>query len=297
MPTPYEVLSAASLPSVTNARATGDYFHSSNQWAVGQTALFYWALNILPFKDGFYSSNHKQVGGQTEGPETNPDREALMATLSAAMVGPMDGIYLLNASRVMMTCRGDGKVLKPDRPLTPPDACFLAGNPTCKVYATHSDVKGLGRVYYYFNDDGTAPMTAAEVGLGPAGGNGTHAVYNWYTGELSLLAARNSIMPGYEGHLYTIVMPVLGNWIFVGEVDKYVIASTLRFPSVTATAGSLSVEVSGVRGETVRVCASEAAKLALVCNTASFKDDGIQTVHFELSVVSIFANERVALVV
>jgi len=44
MPTPYEVLSAASLPSVTNARATGDYFHSNNQWAVGNTALFYWAL-------------------------------------------------------------------------------------------------------------------------------------------------------------------------------------------------------------------------------------------------------------
>merc|ERR1712072_960167 len=149
MPTPYEVLSASNLPAVTNARATGDYFHSNNQWAVGQTSLFYRALNILPFKDGFYSSTNKQVGGQTEGPETNPDREALMATLSAAMVGPMDGINLLNKTRVMTTCRADGQVLKPDRPLTPPDACFRQGNPTCKVYLTHSDVNGLGRVRYY----------------------------------------------------------------------------------------------------------------------------------------------------
>merc|ERR1712072_480658 len=149
MPTPYEVLSASYLPAVTNARATGDYFHSNNQWAVGQTSLFYRALNILPFKDGFYSSNKKQVGGQTEGPEKHPDREAIMATLSTAMVGPMDGIYLLNKSRVMTTRRADGQVLKPDRPLTPPDACFRQGNPTCKVYLTHSDVNGLGRVRYY----------------------------------------------------------------------------------------------------------------------------------------------------
>merc|ERR1712113_793308 len=197
MPYPYDLLSAASLPAVTNARATDDYFHGRDQWAVGQTALFYWALNILPFKDGFYSSSHKQVGGQTEGPERDPDREALMATLSAAMVGPMDGIYLLNASRVMATCRADGKVLKPDRPLTPPDACFRAGKPTCQVYQTYSDVNGLGRVHYYFNNDGTAPLTDAEVNLHAASGKGSHVVYNWYTGSLSYLASSNHLTPGY----------------------------------------------------------------------------------------------------
>jgi hypothetical protein len=49
---------------VTNARATGDYFHAGNQWAVGATSIFYWAIGILPFKDGFYSSTNKQVGGR-----------------------------------------------------------------------------------------------------------------------------------------------------------------------------------------------------------------------------------------
>ena len=117
-----------------------------SQWAVGATALFYWAIGILPFKDGFYSSTNPQVGGQTVGPEKNPgkelsscayankyfiksslfhvDREALMGTLSCAMVGPMDGIELLNATRVMTTCRGDGVVLKPDKPVSTVDSCF-----------------------------------------------------------------------------------------------------------------------------------------------------------------------------
>jgi len=38
----------------------------------------------------------------------------------------MDGLGLLNASRVMTTCRKDGVVLKPDAPLKPPDTCFRA---------------------------------------------------------------------------------------------------------------------------------------------------------------------------
>ena len=45
-----------------------------SQWAVGATALFYWAIGILPFKDGFYSSTNPQVGGQTVGPEKNPGK-------------------------------------------------------------------------------------------------------------------------------------------------------------------------------------------------------------------------------
>ena len=121
---------------------------------MGGTSLFYSALGILPFKDGFYSSSAKQVGGQTQtvGPETDPDREALMATLSCAMVGPMDGIHLLNKSRVMTTCRGDGMVLKPDRPVVPSDWCMLQADPGCYVYETSSDVTGNGRATYHYND-------------------------------------------------------------------------------------------------------------------------------------------------
>lgn len=273
MPTPYEVLSAASLPAVTNARATGDYFHSGDQWAVGNTALFYWALNILPFKDGFYSSTNKQVGGQTVGPETNPDREALMATLSAAMVGPMDGINLLNKTRVMTTCRADGVVLKPDRPLTAVDACFRQANPTCKIYHTYSDVDGLGRVGYYFNNDGKAQMTAEEVYV-PKKAVQDFAVYNWYTGDLAQLQETNALSAGYEGHIYSSVMPIVNGWAFVGEPDKYVTSSTLRFPNVEAKVGALRVVVQGVAGEDVNVCAAAFPGLKLDCQKASFTKDG-----------------------
>merc|ERR1711871_1244825 len=42
MPYPYDVLHAAAEPAVTNARATGDYFHAPEQWNVANTAMFYW---------------------------------------------------------------------------------------------------------------------------------------------------------------------------------------------------------------------------------------------------------------
>jgi hypothetical protein len=287
MPTPYEVLSASRLPAVTNARATGDYFHSSNQWAVGQTALFYWALNILPFKDGFYSSTNKQVGGQTEGPETDPDREAIMATLSAAMVGPMDGIYLLNKSRVMTTCRADGQVLKPDRPLTPPDACFSRGEPTCKVYRTHSDVKGLGRVRYYFNNDGSAPLLADEADLASEAGKGTQLIYNWYSGETQLLEDTNAMSPGYENHIYATVAPVMNGWALLGEVDKYVTAATLRFTNVDVQSKSLTVTLKGIKGETVKVCAAQTPSFKAECHEAKFDADSEQQLTFGTSALLV----------
>ncbi len=67
MPYPNQVLAASALPAVTNARATGDYFHADDQWAIGATSLLYWAIGVLPFKDGFYSSTNKQVSGLYEG--------------------------------------------------------------------------------------------------------------------------------------------------------------------------------------------------------------------------------------
>jgi len=277
MPYPSEILSASAYPAVTNARATHDYFHAIDQWAVGSTSLFYWALNILPFKDGFYSSSNKQVGGQTEGPEMNPDRETLMATLSCAMVGPMDGIYLLNVSRIMATCRKDGVILKPDRPITTTDQCFRDGDAHCKVYHTFSDVNGLGRVHYYFNNDGSKPLRSEEVYLKS---DAAYAVYNWYTRDLTILQASTPLRAGYEGHNYAMVTPIQNGWIFLGEVGVYVPASTTRFTAVATTEEKLTAHVHGVPGERLRICAAKVASMRASCLEVSFEVEVTKAVSF-----------------
>jgi len=294
MPYPNQVLSAVSYAAVTNARATGDYFHAAHQWAIGATSLFYWAIGILPFKDGYYSSTHKQEGGQTVGPELNPDREALMATLSGAMVGPMDGIFLLNKTRVMTSCAADGTVLKPDAPVHTSDWCFVAtddaeesaapprsaGGAECYVYRAYSDVSETwGRVQYVYNDAGGAPLTPRMAHLAPSD-VGNYAVYNWYTGELMMLAASTPLTGGYEGHNYAVVSPVNGGWIFLGEVDKYVTASSKRFGAVQVSGGTLKVQVRGFAAEQVRVCAAKKSDLQVVCKAVDFAAAGWEDVSF-----------------
>lgn len=278
MPYVYDVLSAAAYPAVTNARATGDYFHSIEQWAVGGTSLLYWAIGILPFKDGFYSSTNKQVGGQTVGPERNPDREALMATLSCSFVGPMDGIYLLNKTRIMHTCNADGIVLRPDSPQTRADYCFATGKPDLHLYSAHSDVAGLGRVHYLFSND-DAPLTPAMLAPDTPPAEGW-AVLNWYSGEVALFKGDTTVAAGYESHVYGVVVPVVQGWVFLGESQKYVTHAAKRFPSgATVTSGQISVGVEGAEGETVEVCAVRASAISTrVCHSVTFTQAGTQTV-------------------
>lgn len=241
--------------------------------------MFYWALGIIPFKDGFYSSTNKQVGGQTVGPETHPDREAIMATLSCGMVGPMDGIYLINKTRIMATCDADGYVLRPDRPVTTTDACFALGNPTCHIGHTYSDIDGLGRVHYVFNSDENKTFAPEQAYLNASS---NFAVYNWYTGEiLTLAAATASFNTGYEGTTYAIVSPIVNGMVFIGETNKYTVASSKRFPKVTPTTNGFDVSVVGVKDETVTVCAAKVSSQSKICKMVNFEQAGTQSVNLE----------------
>lgn len=126
---PATVLASASIPAVTNIRASGDYhpgdYHDSvnhwNTWDVALTSIFFGALGVQPSKDVFWTTTlqpgnpfSKSPSGDTE---PNPFLHALVATLSTGPVGFGDGLGYTNASLVMRACRaGDGLLLKPDRP-------------------------------------------------------------------------------------------------------------------------------------------------------------------------------------
>lgn len=249
-----------------------------------------------------------------------------MATLSTAMVAPMDGQGLLNASRVMASCRSDGVVLKPDVPLTTSDWCWRHADPTCLIYHTYSDVRGLGRAYYLYSDE----HLAYNASLLPRGAL-VDVWHDWcltrppYTPNsllqplkapcsamLSLLMPYSPVLQplnppppcryssrigtfstlaneapsvGYEGHMYVVATPRLrGGWALLGEAGKYVPLSSKRFRSVSfaeiaeigeggAAGDGPRVEVVGVAGEAIQVCAAygvEGAPLTKVCLQASF---------------------------
>ena len=274
-----------------NIRATGDYRHcvDYHNWAIGSTGMMIYALGALPFKDGFYSSSLVQKGGQTEGPETSPDRETLMATLSCAMVGPMDGINLLNASRVLTSCRADGYILKPDRPVYPAESCFDAGvDPfTCYTYQTYSDVPGLpARIYYHYEDSDPQPLGHASFGLpataSESGSALDYLVFNWYTRSLTPLSRNAMLDPGYEGHSYGVVTPIVNGWAYVGEVDKFVTAATLRsVRAVVTSTKRLTVSIKGIAKESVVICAvNKTRAMNGPCKSITFGPSGNSDIEF-----------------
>lgn len=203
-----------------------------------------------------------------------------MATLSCAMVGPMDGIYLINASRIMQTCRGDGIVLKPDRPLTTTDWCFSHGKPTSYIYHTYSDLGLAGRIHYLFNNE----ATNLEPGMVYMSNTSTAVVYNWYTQDVTPLVASTPVVAGYEGFSYAVVSPVFagGQWAFIGEPNKYTTACrSHRFDIVSVMDKGFVVQVTGAANETVTVCAAQAGeKWTLVCKSLSFGSAGQQNMTF-----------------
>ena len=57
-----------------------------------------------------------------------------------------------------------------------------------------------------------------------------------------------------------MISPVLANgWVLLGDLERYVSVSSRRFASVAASEGSLSIDVLGVAGETVRLTALRSA--------------------------------------
>ena len=272
MPYPNDILSSVMNKAVTNIRATDDYFHGDDRyesnWPIGQTAMLIHALGALPFKDGFYSSTNVQTGGQEVGPELHPDRHAIMATLSTAMVGPMDGINLLNVSRVMSTCNSRGEILKPDKPVTTPDYCYINGKKgeDCVSYSTSS-----GSNIYFFDNNGSANFTLDMIDVNDD--TLEYAVYNWYTGSTYTIKGGESIVleAGYEGHSYAVISPFdnITDIAFIGETDKIVTNSRARFDHKEGL-------VRGGENERVRQCwIVKGDGLRTVCKEITLTEDGV----------------------
>lgn len=148
---PAYAMDALKRPSVTNARGTNDANPQiPNRWRLGYTALFYWPIGIRPFLDNIWTTA-VQPGNVYNMDRPNTELEAGIAVLSVGPVWLGDKPGLTNASLANMTCRADGLLLSPSRPLTPVDAMFALGPSQggiapqdaaegAEVWLSHSDV-------------------------------------------------------------------------------------------------------------------------------------------------------------
>jgi hypothetical protein len=140
---------------------------------------------------------------------------------------------------------------------------------------THADIPGYGRVWYFFAEE---EVTVHGLRKNVPTLAGESRVYNWYSGELC--GDSDVVKPGYEGHVFALVVPTIGRWLLLGEVGKFVALSSTRFPKVSHGNATVEATVAGVSGEVVHVCAVLLGAETRCCLEARFGHDSVQTLVF-----------------
>ena len=198
------------LPAEQQQRVTprGNVLLSSN-------TLYPWSVGLLPYRDAFFSGTQSWgtctcLQGNT-GPESAatslkpewwglqegiPELQALVAALTAGPIAPGDGIGDTDVDLVMRTCRKDGILLKPSRPIFPIDS-WWTGNAlgssgpsprgsqlnldhgAAEVGYTFEEINGL-RWYFVLGVglEKAFDLTPGDVHWAPAG-NSTQWQWSW----------------------------------------------------------------------------------------------------------------------
>jgi hypothetical protein len=289
MPGAAHLLDALDHPAIVTIRTSVDHMTPRAKeayWPMFHTVnLLAAAVGIWPFKDNFETT------------EFMADGEVLVSVLSGGMVGIGDAAGTADAAVLAPAYRSDGLLLKPDRPATPIDAMFLAGQRPYTV-RTWSDRPGLGRWTYVaaFNlalehpertdDDrvqsallyGTTPLTdmvplpdtvadwhldlAADLGI-----DGPVVLWDWRAGTATPAQGSVDLPPAehFADHAYVVVAPVLSNGLaLIGETAKLVTVADRRITGIEVQADALVLGLAGAPGESVTMRAYDARAGALL---------------------------------
>lgn len=278
-------LQGTEMLSASNGRISDDYHAglSDYNWQIGEASIFAWAIDLIPAKDGFWSTAVQPGHPYPEGANRTEPFAALnaaVATLSRGPVTPADGIGHFNASLIMRACMADGQLLQPDAPALALDTqirrlAFGAGGPDGQVWSTSSEVGG--RTYHQLlvaqlreaytcrewpppPGDTEDASQAAPTRLVISNADGvapTTAVA--IDGTVGVALAANDRVDFELLH----ASPVLPNgWSLLGETSKWVPVTSQRVVSIALADKAVEVAVRGVDGEAVSLSFAFSAEVA-----------------------------------
>ena len=302
-----DLLESLTMPWVTNARASGDYAFCADSWDIGDSGMLHWAVGVRPFKDVFWSrayqegspyenttlfpSMYKKCRQNPEGVHKQPNVQidALVSAFSTGPVGIGDGLGHTDANLVLSTCRADGVLLHPSKPLSPLDRTWWPSSspkPPSWLLGSYSHVGGGSSLWQYVVAidspcESTPPIAQDDLYWPAASISGvqasSHAVIAWgasckdgekaYTPDscVSKLDATHPTLHActmggrmdngtHSWSLYTLAPILEGGWALLGEANKFVRASQNRFESVDGTESDvLRLVLLGMVGEVVRL--------------------------------------------
>ncbi|MDX1649369.1 MAG: hypothetical protein R3263_05905, partial [Myxococcota bacterium] len=267
MATPPDFLETTRLRRVGAIRTSGDYqylYDNALNWVwFLHTNAFARALGLWPFKDVFVSHDKTPEGFG----EPLAEAESLLAALSAGPVGLGDQIGHARREIVMRTCREDGVLVKPDRPLAAIDRCFtrhayVSEEPL--VAETHSRHPAGTWVYaVVMNACHATKEPARELAwrlplrdLGEVAPRGPVVALDWRSGRTALLGP-DDVLEGrlaYQDFAYHVLCPLLsGRLAVLGDVVRYATVGDRRVAGIGEVEEGVRFEVHGVPGSAVDV--------------------------------------------
>ncbi|MGH2389827.1 MAG: hypothetical protein ACRDIE_16620, partial [Chloroflexota bacterium] len=222
MPLPADLLQSTRYANLATVRVSDDHFsgvHWDSDLFDSRQAS---ALGLWPWTDVFDS-------GQTD--------NLLLSVLSGGIVGVGDPLDALDATNLHRAMRGDGVLVKPDAPIVPDDAAYLAeaaGTDQPMVAFTYSDRGNLRDLYVF----AYRRKSAREATFVPAnlGVRGPTYVYNYFRGTGKVVAAGAAYHDAVGSGSYYVAAPIGPSGIaLLGDLGRFVSMGTQRIGGVADT--------------------------------------------------------------
>ncbi|MHA1291523.1 MAG: hypothetical protein ACTSQJ_02515 [Promethearchaeota archaeon] len=254
MMTPEMLLYSIKHPNIVMARCSGDYNH---RWPLNfrfifctQTCILFNAMGINPHQDVFRST-YERFG------EHYPELKCLVEILTAGVVAPGDKMEKVNWSLLKKTCREDGLLLKPDKPLTANDLMFKKHR---KYYICDTYTKRGDYIWHYILIVNIWPknvketyISARELGFKEK----EFILYDFQTGLIFPMKNTEQLNLGFLNkyeYRYYIFCPLFENKMaIIGCIDKFITCSKKQFLLIESTEESLTFSFEDIKGASQKI--------------------------------------------
>ena len=226
--------------NLTTIRTSDDRFEPRKWMPFIFTSQFAFEMGVWPWSDVFKSS---ETGNM------------VVSVLSAGAVGTGDAIGKEDKKNIMLACRNDGVLVKPDVPLLPLDEDYLQiadnenkpllastftkhGNITTHYLFAFSDKKTIGKDFNF---------RPSDLGI-----TGKIVVYNPVNQEFKVMQSTETFSGSIpdKNYVYYILAPVTPTGIaFLGDENKIAATGKKRIAELSSSANNLTVKVLFARGE------------------------------------------------
>lgn len=240
MPLPCFYLQGIKYSNLTTIRPSSDRFEPGKWNDFIYNSQFAYAIGAWPWCDVFKSH---ETGNM------------ILAVLSAGAVGTGDAMGKEDKNNIMMACRTDGMLVKPDVPLVPTDQTYIndanhSGKPLLAwTYTKQNDIQ-TDYVFAFSDkntDDKNVSFSPSSLGM-----RGKVMVYDPVTKAGKKINADGvfSSIVGTDHYSYYIVAPFTSSGIaFLGDENKIAATGKQRIADIISNRDQLKVTVLFAKGE------------------------------------------------